>query len=373
MRQLERVLIIKVSSIGDVVHALPVSAALGEAFPHLKLTWLVGEQAASMVQGNPYLHEVIVLPGDWQKRPFALGTPGRFLALRRELRARRFDLAIDLQGLLGTALFALACGARYRFGCDWLREGSHLLLTRIPRRPESIHIVDQMLDVARFLGAPATSVKFPLHISPEEDARALELLESVGIADRQEFLAVNPTEGGGPGHKGLGVERLTALFNELGRDGGPPIVLVGGNGDRALGEALLQLARPRPRDLIGTTVKEMAAILRRAALHFAGDTGSAHIAAALGTPVVSIFGRSNPVRLAPYGQADWVVQRRGECAPVCRRYHETAPLNSEPRCFAPPPACMAALTVAEIAAAVRRCLNQAGRTAGPQYAQTSQT
>jgi heptosyltransferase I len=359
MSQIERILIVKVSSLGDVVQALPVSAALGDAFPHVKLTWLVGEQAAPLVWGNPYLHEVIVIPGDWYRR---LSAPWRLIALRRELQARRFDMAIDLQGLSPSALIAWLAGARHRFGWDWLRQFSHLLVQRVQRRPESVHVVDQLLDVARFLGAPVTSVKFPLPISQKDDTRALELLAHVGIESGQLFLAINPTDGAG-GQKGWGVERFVDLLCKLERDG-LPVVLVGGPADRAIGKAIQARARPRPFNLIGTTtIMEMAAILRRAALHVCGDTGSAHVAAALGTSVVSIFGRSNPACLAPYGQVQGVVQQREQCAPVCRRYHETAPVNSPHSCLVGWPICLEAVTVAEVAAAVRKCLGR-DRSAG---------
>lgn len=360
LRQLERALIVKISSLGDVVHALPVSAALGEAFPHLKLTWLVGEPAAPLVMGNPYLHDVIVVPETFYKRWYAPTTLVQFLAIMGQLKARRFDLAIDLQGLGSSALLAWVSGAPFRFGWDWLRQFSHLLVQRVPRQPQSIHVVDQLLDVARFLGAPVTTVKFPLPISATDDARALELLTSVGIAKGQPFLAVNPTDGAG-GRKGWGVERLVALLGELGHDG-LPVVLVGGLHDRVLGEAIQTRAKPRPANLVGaTTIMELAAILRRAALHVCGDTGSAHISAALGTPVVSIYGRSNPARLGPYGQAEFVVHQRGQCDPVCRRHYEMKPLNYTQPCFASRLVCLEAVTVAEVAAAVRQRLKQGCR------------
>jgi heptosyltransferase-1 len=127
--------------------------------------------------------------------------------------------------------------------------------------------------------------------------------------------------------------------------------------DRALGEVIMAQTDPPPGNLIGrTSLKQLAAILRRAALHLTGDTGSAHIAAALGTPVVSIFGRTNPARLAPYGQAGRLLHHREQCAAACRRFHRTAPLNRNETCFARSPVCLTAVTVDEVAAAVRRCL-----------------
>lgn len=362
MSRVRRVLIVKLSAIGDVVHALPVSAALGDAFPHLEITWIVEESAAPMVQSNPYLKEVIILPNRMKKR-LSPATLPLFLALRRDLRSRRFDIALDLQGLSKSALIAWASGAPYRFGYDWLREFAPLLVKRIPRRPESVHIVDQFLDVARFLGAPVKEVKFPLHILEEEEASARALLREVGIDMNRPYMVINPSEGGG-GHKSWGAERLAALLHYLEKSGERlPTVLVGSGADLPIAEAIVSQVSPPPSSLVGrTNLKQLAAILQGAALHLCGDTGSAHIAAAFGTPVVSIFGRTNPARLAPYGQADLALHHRECCKEICRRFHETAPLNSKQKCLAPPPRCIEAVTVPEVAEALRRALARRSET-----------
>jgi heptosyltransferase-1 len=355
MQKVRRILIVKLSSIGDVVHALPVSAALGDAFPHVEITWIVESMSAPIVRCNPYLADVIEVPGALRDRRFSPGSVGSFLSMARELRRRRFDIAIDLQGLSKSAAMTFASGARYRFGYDWLREIAPLLVKRIPRNASSEHIVDQFLDVARFLGAPGNEVKFPLAIPPDEDAGAREVLSGVGIDSHRPFLVVNPSAGGG-GHKGWGAERYADLLDRIAGQS-PPAVLVGSGGDREVADAILGRAKSEPASLVGqTSLLQLAAILRAAALHICGDTGSAHIAAAVGTRVVSIFGRSNPDRLAPYGQADLVVHRRDQCCTICRRFHESAPLNSRQKCLAPPPQCMSAITVQMVADAVEKGL-----------------
>src|SRR6187549_1632006 len=113
LHALQRLLIIRLSSIGDVVHALPVSAALGEAFPHLEISWIVEEMSAPMVAGNPYLKEVIILPADWRKNRLSARSFRTFGKMREDLRARNFDVALDLQGLSKSAIVAWASGARY--------------------------------------------------------------------------------------------------------------------------------------------------------------------------------------------------------------------------------------------------------------------
>lgn len=354
MRAVKRLLIVKLSSIGDVVHALPVSAALGDAFPHLEISWIVERMSAPMVQGNTYLKEVIVLPPEWRKNRLSVDAFRAFGRLRRELRAREFEVAIDLQGLSKSAIVAWASGAKYRYGYDWLRELAPRLETRVPRRPQSVHVIDQFLDVARFLGAAADEVKFPLEIPLEEVASTLALLREAGIAPEKPFLVVNPSSGGG-GNKGWGAERFAALLDTVSGDPGFPAVLVGGKGDREVADDIRRLAKNPPASLVGrTNLKQLAALLRDCAVHLCGDTGSAHVAAALGTRVVSIFGRSNPARLAPYGQEEFAIHHRERCAAVCRQFHDSAPVNSKQKCLAPPPVCLAAVTVEEVAAVLRK-------------------
>lgn len=357
MARVHRLLIVKLSAIGDVVHALPVSAALGQSFPHIEITWLVEERSAPMVQGNPYLKEVIVLPMEWRKRRFGWGSLGTFVQTARLLRSRKFDLSLDLQGLSKSALLAVASGARIRYCSEWPREIAPLVERRIPRRPESLHIVDQLLDVARFLGASVNTVSFPLMIPPEASARADELLASVGIEKNAPFVAINPSDGGG-GHKGWNPKRYARLAALVRKELGLPVVLVGGREDRLIANTILDEAELPPADLVGKTdLKQVSALLRRAVVHVAGDTGTAHIAAALGTPVICIFGRTDPVRLAPYGQSHNVIHHRERCSPACRRYHETAPINRPQKCLEPPPRCLDAVCVDEVFEKVRRVVS----------------
>jgi len=363
MRTVERVAIVKLSAIGDVVHALPVSAALKEAFPKIHLTWIVEQMSAPMVEGNPYLDEVIVLPARLRDRLSFTSLRG-FAAVRSDLRAKRFDLALDLQGLSKSALVTWASGARYRFGQDWLRELAPLFETRIPRQPDSVHIVDQLLDTARFLGATVNAVKFPLHIPREAAEAARAMLKEAGVDPDSDYAVYNPSHGGG-GFKGWSTEGFVDLIGEINSDPGVPAVLVGSKGDAEIAARISSESAVPITNLVGQTdLKQLAAILRGAALHVCGDTGSAHIAAAFRTPVVTIFGRTDPDRLAPYGFRDYVVHHRERCAPECRRFHQTAPLNRKQKCLSPPPRCMAAVTMPEVASMVRRAMAERRRVPG---------
>jgi ADP-heptose:LPS heptosyltransferase len=156
------------------------------------------------------------------------------------------------------------------------------------------------------------------------------------------------------------VQQVVGLLERLDAEVGLPVVLVGGAGDRAQERAILAGAGHPAPSLVGrTTLRELMGVLRRAAVHIAGDTGSSHLAAALGTPVVSVFGRTDPARLAPYGQGRWALHHPERCSLLCRCYHALAPVNRNNLCFRTPSACLAAIRPAEIAATVQRCLGEA--------------
>ena len=335
MRSIQKVLIIKMSALGDIVHALPVAAALGETYPHLEISWFVEAPLASLLTGNPYLKEVIALPkyrGRNLRSARCLQDVGKHLGA---VRRRRFDLTLDLQGLAKSAAVAYASGAKLRFGYHWLREFARIVERPIPHRPESLHIVDQYLDVARFLGADVRTPTFPFHI-PEADRIAVEtMLCAEGIAPGMPFAALNPASA--KTMKQWGAERYAHLADALYEQCDVPSVLV--TADTDVASAVLAAARRPIVSLAGrTNLKQLAGVLQQSAVHVCGDTGSGHLAAALGCPVVSIIGPTDPDRVCPYGQRANTISRRENCGPSCD-WH---------RCEFAHPRCLDAISVVEV-------------------------
>jgi len=336
MKAVQRVLIIKMSALGDIVHALPVAAALGDAYPHLEISWFVEAPLAPLLTGNPYLKEVITLPkyrGRDLRRIDCLRDVGRHL---RAVRRRGFDLTLDLQGLTKSATVAYASGAKLKFGYHWLREMARIVEKPIPPRTESIHIVDQYLDVARFLGAPVEKPSFPFHI-PEEDRKVVEgLLSAEGIDPNMPFAALNPASA--RAIKQWGTAHYAELSDALYRRYGLPSVLV--TADMAVANEVMEAAKRPPVSLAGrTTLKQLACVLERSAVHVCGDTGSGHLAAALGRPVVSIIGPTDPERVCPFGQRANAISRREHCGAGCDWRH----------CEFAHPRCLDAISVDEVA------------------------
>lgn len=345
LRALRRLLVIRLSSIGDVVHALPVSAALGESFPNLEITWLVEEMSADVVTGNRFLRDVIVIPrARWKRGRRSPHVWREYAALLADLSRRRFDVTLDLHGQAKSAVFALATGARWRFGWRRLRDGAQFVSKALPARPDSVHRVEWYLDTARALGADGTDVKFPLAIPDAARLRARETLCALGLDAAAPYAALNPAVGDQA--RRWGTARYAELTRLLAREKGLRSVLIGSDKDRTVCDEAAALAADgvgaelRPVSAAGRTgLKELAAVLDGCAVHVCGDTGSAHIAAALGRPVVGIYGPTDPAHAGPWAQAENVLARRDLCRPDCslRRcaHPEVGPDGTETaRCLA---------------------------------------
>ncbi len=333
LRAVRRVLIIRGSAIGDVLHATPLAAALKSAYPHLEITWITEEICGDVVLGNPYLDEVIVVPRSrWKQGRLRSPRVWReYLAFLSGLRARNFDVSIDLQGYAKSAILALASGARYRLGWWRMRDGANLVSRSLPKRESSIHRVDWFLDVARELGVADPKVCFSLDIPAgvREDVRSL--LESEGLASGQRYVVLN--QAAGDQARRWTEAGYAEVAWQFATRHGLRSVLVGVEKDQTPNASIIARYRQfreasdapgavgaigDPIDLAGKTgLKQLFALIEGCALQVSGDTGSLHIAAALGRPVVALFGSSDPAHAGPWGQLDHVISHRDLCDSSC--------------------------------------------------------
>ncbi len=306
----ERVCIIKPSSLGDVVHALPVLSALRALWPGSEMTWVVNSSLRGLLDGHPQLDRVIA----FDRSRARLGLDGlammtRFLA---SLRRERFDLAIDLQGLLRSGLMALATGARVRVGLADAREGAARFYThRILSPGPDTHAVDRLLRVAEALGASIAEPRFVVAVGEADRRWARAALAEVA----RPALVLN-----------LGARWLTKRwppehFAEVARRAvdarGAGLVAVGSPEDRPLVEALRARLPGVPLlDLSGrTSLPQLAALAAEADLFLSNDTGPLHLAAAAGARVVGVYTCTSPGRTGPYGPNAAAVQSCVWCAP----------------------------------------------------------
>jgi heptosyltransferase I len=306
LNRIERVLMVRLSAIGDVVHTMPVAAALKRTFPHLHVTWAVEERCVPMVEMNRYVDSVFSIPRHrWRKQRWQPRTLGEMVSLFRSLRSGRYQLALDLQGLLKSAVVARFCGAPARLGYHWQREGASLLIKAAVPRADSTHVVEQYLDVVRGLGAVAEPIDFGIEVpnAPQESAK--KMLGDLGVTDG--YAVINPSAGA-PG-KRWPPERFAEITDRF-EERGLPVVLVGHRLDAPIEQAISAEAKSPVRSLVGKTdLQELTAVLAGAVVHLSGDTGSAHIAAAMRVPVISLFGPTDPNRSGPYGQLSNALSR----------------------------------------------------------------
>ncbi len=376
MSRIKRVLIIRLSAIGDVVHALPVASALKIAYPHLEISWLVEEISAEIVEGNPYIHQIFVVPrSKWNRG--RLNSPavwGEYLVFLQKLRREGFDLTIDLQGYAKSALYALSTGAAYKFGWWRLKDGSNLISKPLPKRELSLHRVDWFLDVARGLGVEDPVVKFPIHISDETSNHVEKSLSENRIQKGEAYAVINPTAGNST--RMWGQEKYGELIAWMAAEMSLPCILIGTKKEHEFCQSIIDAARqrlknetpevePRILNFAGkTTLKELAALLKGSALHVCGDTGSTHIAAGLGTPVVSFYGASDPDHAGPWGQLNSVLAKRDLCHVQCsvRQCFFSYKDPNSPLPHKPDAKCMKAITLEEAKNQVRLALAKSPRS-----------
>ena len=335
-----KALLVRLSSIGDVVHTLPALAALRRH--GWEAGWVVEPPSQPLLADNPELAQVVVAP------------PARGFLLReawsglRSLRVRGYDAALDFQGLWKSVLWARLARARrvVGFAREWRREPASAVLVseRASLPAEAVHVIDKNLALLRPLGVEALGLRqFPLPASPEAVARVERGLAELGVTD---VAVLNP--GGGWSSKLWPPERFGDLARRLRGLGLRPLVSWG-PGEDVLADRVVAASGGACVRSFPTGLLDLVELVRRARIVIAADTGPLHLACAVRTPVVALFGPTDPTRNGPFDPADEVVRRVPGCAPCYRR-----------GCLVHP-GVMDAIEVGEVAEAVERRLARSRR------------
>jgi heptosyltransferase-2 len=326
-----RVLVRAPNWLGDTVMAVPAVRALRRALPDAEL-WCLGTWVASLLEAEPGIDRLLEHPRGW---------PARF-RLAREVRRAGIDLAILLPNSFEAALHAWLGGARLRVGyAGDARSG--LLTHALPPPDGRRHQVAVYLDLLRALGVEAAVTAPTLEPSPARRAEARRLVAGLGIARGERAVAIQLGAALGPA-KLWPPDRLAALAAALEREGSPAVFLGGPTAAALLAAVERALAGPL-RSLVGRDHPALLpALLAEFAVVVAPDSGPAHVAAAVGVPVVTLFGPTDPRRTAPAGAGHAALWRKPPCAPCFR---PVCPIDHR---------CMRAITVEEVLAAVRERL-----------------
>lgn len=319
-RTFKRILLVKPSSLGDIVHALPVLHGLRTRYPEARIDWLVSSAFAELLKSHDELDELIL----FDRRRFArIGRSRRptqeFIRFVRALRARRYDLAIDLQGLFRTGFLTWTSGAPVRIGFRGAREAAWMFYThRIRIDDPDTHAVDRNYRVAELLGFDDVPVTFNLSLTRSDRVEARELLRTVGLTGEKRVLAVVP--GARWETKVWPAERFAEVIDQVHKRGGVRAVLLGSPDEVSLCERIAAACESAPVNLAGrTSLRQLAAVLGLTDLVLCHDSAAMHLAVALKRPLVCLIGPTNPRRTGPYRRIDDVVRLKLDCAPCYLR------------------------------------------------------
>jgi lipopolysaccharide heptosyltransferase II len=317
MEDYRHILFIKPSSLGDIVHAMPTCAAIRRAYPKARLTWLVKREWAGLVERIDGVDRV------WPVESTLKG----WLSQVPLLRAERFDLVVDLQGLFRSAAIGWLSGSPLLVGFANGREGSPWLYSRrVPVPQLEIHAVDRYLLVAKAVGAVGSGApEFRFRIPQADHDEVDRLLSRSGVTPGTSWVAMNvsarwPT-------KRWPAASFAEVADRLQQEGCGAVVMIGGPDERADVAAVSGMMKTPAINLAGsTTVGLLPALLSKASLLITNDSGPMHIAAAAGTPVVALFGPTSAVLTGPYGAGHRVLTGQVPCSPcfsrVCRHSPE---------------------------------------------------
>jgi lipopolysaccharide heptosyltransferase I len=357
-----KILIVKLSAIGDVIHTLPALTALRRHYPDARIDWLVEDAAADLVQGHAALSRVLV----WRRRDFVkLLKAGKlssaaslFRGLLQQLRDTPYDLILDFQALLKSSVWIFLARGRRKVGFGEgmeHSEKSHLFLNeRIPAVSMEIHALDRGLRLLQALGIPDREVLYDLPIGTKDEEAAEELLAAGGMRPDQPFVAINPMAKWPT--KLWTAERFEELAVCL-LEKGFQVLFTGSREDQPLIDEMAAALGSSVIRLDGrTSLKVLAAVYRSASVVVSTDTGPMHLAAAVGTPVVALFGPTAPWRTGPYGQGHVVLRAGVSCSPCFSRSCKTAEFE--------PMACMTRITVEQVVEAVVRVVARRTSRAG---------
>jgi heptosyltransferase-1 len=285
-----RILIVRLGAMGDVIHALPAAGRLKHVFPNARIAWAIEPRWAPLLAGNPNVDEVIAVPtAAWRNRATRSSTWSEAAGLRRRLRAAGFDVALDFQGLIKSAILTRLSGAArtYGFARQELREPLARLLYSHQVETAARHVVDKNLALAAAVGAQSGPVEFPLPPG----------IPQPGLPEG-EFVLASPV--GGWKSKQWPPQYYARLADQLHGATGLTLLLDCAAADRAYCEQIRRLA-PGSCQLHISTLEGLIAATRRARAVVGIDSGPLHLAAALGVGGVAIFGHTDPARNGPYG------------------------------------------------------------------------
>jgi heptosyltransferase-1 len=338
-------LVVRLSSIGDLVHTLPAVAALRRRFPKARIDWLVESRYVDVLIDNPDVDELIGVDTlGWRRKLFSPVTWVQVRDSVTTIRARRYDAVVDLQGTIKSSVCAFLARSprRIGFAASHLKERAASLLykERVSPNGGGRHVIDRQLGLLTALDVRSNERAFPI-VVPEGLVEAAD--RALRALDLEAYVVLNP--GGSWETKLWNAERFGQLAAAIQQEFGLPSLVIWGPGEESRAKRIVATSLGAARLAPKTSIREMIPYIERARLFVSGDTGPMHIAAALGIAVVGIFGPTDPARNGPFDARDEVVYHAEPCGP-CYKHHCPGYGN----------VCMTRIELDEVLSAVRRRL-----------------
>ena len=319
-----KILIIKLSSLGDVIQTLPVLVPLRKKFPDAKISWLVEEEAAELIKGHPLVDQIIISRKNrWIK---ALSNPGKLPqivqegnAFCKDLRSCSYDFVIDFQGLLKSGIFVGISRGKRKLGFAPVREKAHIFLNeKIPFPKIPLHAVERYLFLIASLGCTGVNPEFFIPIRQNHRDRVLKFLQKNKITLCKPLILLHP---GTRWKTKLWVEEKWAVLGDwLQEKTGAQVVFTGSVNDFSLIERITGKMRFTAINTAGMWgLNELAFLQKQADVVIIPDSGPMHLASAMGTPVAALFGPTDPKLTGPYGEGHRVIMKTTECQPCFKR------------------------------------------------------
>lgn len=306
----KKILIVKPSSLGDVVHSLPFLNSIKSCFPKSEIHWVIAKGLEEILEGHPMIDRLIIIKKDmWKKISKTGKTIKEVRELVRGLRNENYDLVIDLQGLLRSGIIAMSTRSPLRVGFAEAREGSKFFYNKKIAGGTNLHAVDRYLKIAEALGCNTENIIFPFPLiknNPTEIQKLKNLLDKYAVIV--------------PGARWETKTWPAENFGELASMLSLKSVVIGSKADIPVAERVVEASGGNAVSVAGkTSLRELIEIMRDARFVISNDSGPMHIAAGFKVPVIAIFGPTSPIRTGPYGEGHIVIKSNAECSPCFKK------------------------------------------------------
>lgn len=302
-----KILIVKPSALGDIVHSLPFLNAIKDCFADAEIHWVVGRGLEGLLANHPQITRLWVIDKTmWKKLSRFKTTIGEMNELFKSLQGERYDLVVDLQGLFRSGFIAAAAKSKRCIGFKEAREGSGMFYTDTVEGGRDAHAIDRYMKIAAYLGCGTGGIKYVFPPLPS--------LQSLNLGLPPSYAVISPSAGKEANR--WPAERFGELAARL------PIksVVVSGKSDSHIADRVKELSKGNAISLAGKTdLLSLASVIKGAKFMVSNDTGPMHIAAAFDIPVFALFGPANPVRTGPYGKIHTVIREPMDCSPCYKK------------------------------------------------------